>query len=97
MCYKWSNKKIPIDKMPKSRNDSDIFTMDKIEDIPYGRLIFIEEINGEYNAFDIIKLRKHLFTNNIDGYKNPLTTNEILSNDLNKILNTNVRQIKYFT
>ena len=94
--YKQYNKKKTLHKLPKSRNDQDIFTMEDIKNIPFKRLVFIEEINTTYNAFDVIALRKYLFDKKKNEYINPLTTNKICKSDMSKILNVNVRQLNYF-
>ena len=94
--HKQCNKKRPLNKLPKSRNDQDIFTMEDIKNIPFKGLIFIEEINGAYNAFDVMALRKYLFDKNQKEHINPLTTNKICESDMVNILNVNVRQLNYF-
>jgi len=78
------------------RNTVEIFSMEEIQNIPYARLVLIEELNGTYDAFDVIELRKYLFGEKKNEYKNPLTTNKISEFDMNKILKVNIRELNYF-
>jgi len=89
-------KKNGSNKLQKYRNEQDLFSGEEICDIPEKRLVCVENINGTYNVFDVVLLRKYLFDKKKNEYRNPLTTNKICDDDLNKILNVNVRQLNYF-
>ena len=96
LTNKQHHKKMPINKLPVCRNEHDIFTFEEITNIPLKKLVFIEKINDTYNAFDVVQLRKHIFDKKKNEYNNPLTTNKIREEDLEKILKVNMRQINYF-
>jgi len=96
LTNKQHHKKMPMNKLPVCRNEYDIFTFEEIKNIPLKKLVFIEKINDTYNAFDVVQLRKHIFDTNKNKYNNPLTTNKICEDDLEKILKVNMRQINYF-
>ena len=96
LTNKHHHKKMPINKLPICRNEYDIFTFEEIKNIPLKKLVFIEKINDTYNAFDVMQLRKHIFDKKKNEYNNPLTTNKICEEDLEKILKVNTRQIIYF-
>lgn len=80
----------------KCKNQYDIFSMEDLCDIPKRKIILIEKNNETYCGFDVILLRKYLFENKKEKYINPLTTNEICDNDIDKILKTNVKRLEYF-
>ena len=89
--------KLPTPEYLKNiRNEQDIISMEELKNIPKKRIVLIEEINGKYNGFDVINLRKLLFASEKEKYINPLTTNKISENDMDKILNANVKCINYF-
>lgn len=68
------------------KNEYDLFTAEKIIDIPKKKLI---EIENYY--FDGIGLKKYLFKFKKANYSNPFTTNEIKDEDIDKILKMNVK------
>jgi len=78
------------------RNTQDPFLGKDLKDIPEKRIVLVEEIDGTYNGFDVMALRKYLFDKKKNEYINPLTTNKICEHDMMKLLYANVRQLNYF-
>jgi hypothetical protein len=80
----------------KCMNVDELFTMEELKNIPKGKLIFLNENKGKYHCFDVIALRNFIFQKQNDKYKNPYTNTEFSQEDINKILNIDIRKIKYF-
>ena len=98
--YRYNNKyhKLATTKdLTNIRNEQDIFSMEELKDVPKKRLILIEKIVDTYNGFDVIQLRKFLFDDKKEKYINPLTTNKISEEDMDKILKADIKCIKYFS
>ncbi len=70
--------------------------MEYLKNIAKIRLIMLNEINGKYYCFDVIALRNFIFQKKNDKYKNPYTNTEFSRADIDKILNVDIRKIKYF-
>ena len=95
--YNSKYRKLPtLEYLKNVRNEQDIVSMEELKDIPKKRIILIEEMNGTYNGFDVVNLRKLLFVDKKEKYMNPLTTNKISDDDMKKILNVDIRCINYF-
>jgi G:T-mismatch repair DNA endonuclease (very short patch repair protein) len=77
-------------------NIDELFTMEELKNIPKGKLIFLNENKGKYYCFDVIALRNFIFQKQNDKYKNPYTNTEFSQEDIDKILNVDIRKIKYF-
>ena len=78
------------------RNTECLFTMDSLTEIPKEKLILINKKNELYDCFDVLPLRNFLFQKQNNKYLNPYTRSEISKEDINKILNVNIKKIKYF-
>jgi hypothetical protein len=75
------------------RNDVDPISLEELKTIPAERLVLIEEIHGMYHGFDVVPLKYLCKEGN---FCNPLTTNRMCKKDVDKILNADMRKIKYF-
>ena len=93
---RYSNKKLSEEELNLCRNKECLFTFEPIENIPKEKLIMINEYNGLYDCFDLLSIRQLLFQQKNNVYLNPYTRTEINKEDINKILNINIKRIKYF-
>ena len=83
--YNSKYRKLPtLEFLQNVRNEQYIVSMEELKEIPKKRIILIEEINGTYNGFDIVNLRKMLFADKKEKYINQLTTNKISDDDMKK-------------
>lgn len=91
------NMKMKNEEMEKiCVNTEEIFTLDKLVNIPKGRLIFLNKLKGgKYYCFDIINLTKFIFLQN-GNFVNPYTNSSFTNEDIEKISNANIHKIKYF-
>ena len=98
LLYIWKKYNSLLEKkeLEKCRNEEDIFTGIEIKHIPREKLVLINEMNCKYDCFDVIQLRKYLFVPKTKIYLNPFTRTEINENDVNKILNVDIKLIYYF-
>jgi hypothetical protein len=70
--------------------------MEDLKNIAKIKLIMLSEINGKYYCFDVIALRNFLFQKKNDKYINPYTNTEFRVTDIDKIINVDIRKIRYF-
>jgi hypothetical protein len=77
-------------------NNECIFTMEELKEIPKKKLIQLNEQNGKYYCFDILALREYIFKKKNNKYINPYTTIKFTAGDIDKILKTDIKKIKYF-
>ncbi len=77
-------------------NNEELFTMEELKNISKGELIFLNKVNGKYYCFDVIALRNFIFQKQNNKYINPYTNTKFSQEDVDKILNVDIRKIKYF-
>lgn len=90
------NEKLNDEELKQCINNECLFTMDEIKDMPKKKLVMISKTNDKYYCFDVTLLKKLLFIPNNDEYLNPYTRQKISPEDLNKILNADIKMINYF-
>jgi hypothetical protein len=77
-------------------NNDELFTMEELKNIQNGKLVFLNGNKGKYYCFNVIALRNFIFQKQNDKYINPYTNTEFSQEDINKILNVDIKKIKYF-
>jgi hypothetical protein len=87
----------PLEKdLEKCINKDCIFTLEELENIPKAKLLMLNKHNSLYYCFDVLKLREYIFKKENNKYINPYTRTEFSSEDIDKILNVDIKKIMYF-
>ena len=77
-------------------NDEELFTMERLENIPKSKLIKVSKVNDKYYCFDVMALRNFIFQKQNDKWKNPYTNIEFTKEDIDDILKVDIKKIRYF-